>query len=316
MTDDLPGAGPPAAGLAREPDGRGRRATRVGRVRTGGRAVRRVDRRTRGRRATRRRPRRLPRQGRVDGSRQRERGDRRRDPRGGTPPTSEASTRHSSSSTGRRRRAGSARMRFSAARLRRRRQPRRTPGSRSTAGWAATEPGPLPVPMLNVVNGGAHAQNRLDLPGVHGRARWRGDRSPRRFVSGPRSTTHLKSVLRERGLATGVGDEGGFAPDLESTERAIETILDAAERAGHRDRVAIALDPAASEVYRDGAYHLPGEGRTLDPSEMIDFYGSLSERFPRRLDRGRARRGRVERLAATHGGDRRARSSWSGTISS
>ena len=77
-----------------------------------------------------------------------------------------------------------------------------------------------------------------------------------------------------------MGDEGGFAPDLESTERAIETILEAAERAGHRERVAIALDPAASEVFRDGAYHLPGEGRTLDPAEMIDFYRSLAERFP------------------------------------
>ena len=87
-------------------------------------------------------------------------------------------------------------------------------------------------------------------------------------------------MLHERGLATGVGDEGGFAPDLESTERAIETILEAAERAGHRERVAIALDPAASEVFRDGAYHLPGEGRTLEPAEMIDFYRSLAERFP------------------------------------
>ena len=90
----------------------------------------------------------------------------------------------------------------------------------------------------------------------------------------------LKAVLHERGLATGVGDEGGFAPDLESTEAAIEAVLEAAERAGHRERVAIALDPAASEVYRDGAYHLPGEGRTLDPAEMIDFYRSLADRFP------------------------------------
>jgi enolase len=90
----------------------------------------------------------------------------------------------------------------------------------------------------------------------------------------------LKAVLHERGLATGVGDEGGFAPDLESTAAAIEAVLEAAERAGHRERVAIALDPAASEVYRDGAYHLPGEGRTLDPSEMIDFYRSLADTFP------------------------------------
>jgi len=137
----------------------------------------------------------------------------------------------------------------------------------------------LPVPMLNVINGGAHADNRLDLQEfmvVPAGAESFSDA----LRIGTEVYHHLKSVLRERGLATGVGDEGGFAPDLESTERAIETILDAAERAGHRDRVAIALDPAASEVYRDGAYHLPAEGRTLDPSALVDFYGSLSERFP------------------------------------
>jgi enolase len=137
----------------------------------------------------------------------------------------------------------------------------------------------LPVPMLNVINGGAHADNRLDLQEfmvVPAGA----DSFSEALRVGTEVYHHLKSVLRERGLATGVGDEGGFAPDLESTERAIETILDAAERAGHRDRVAIALDPAASEVYRDDAYHLPSEGRTLDPSELVDFYRSLSERFP------------------------------------
>ena len=137
----------------------------------------------------------------------------------------------------------------------------------------------LPVPMLNVINGGAHADNRLDLQEfmvVPAGA----DSFSDALRIGTEVYHHLKAVLREQGLATGVGDEGGFAPDLESTERAIETILAAAERAGHRDRVAIALDPAASEVYRDGAYHLPGEGRTLDPSELVDFYGSLSERFP------------------------------------
>jgi enolase len=137
----------------------------------------------------------------------------------------------------------------------------------------------LPVPMLNVINGGAHADNRLDLQEfmvVPAGA----DSFSEALRIGAEVYHHLKAVLRERGLATGVGDEGGFAPDLESTERAIETILDAAERAGHRDRVAIALDPAASEVYRDGAYHLPAEGRTLDPSELVDFYGSLSARFP------------------------------------
>ncbi len=137
----------------------------------------------------------------------------------------------------------------------------------------------LPVPLMNVVNGGAHAQNRLDLQEfmvVPAGA----ETFSEALRIGAEVFHTLKAVLHERGLATGVGDEGGFAPDIESTERAIETILEAAERAGHRERVAIALDPAASEVFRDGAYHLPGEGRTLDPAEMIDFYRSLAERFP------------------------------------
>jgi enolase len=137
----------------------------------------------------------------------------------------------------------------------------------------------LPVPMLNVINGGAHADNRLDLQEfmvVPAGA----DSFSEALRIGAEVYHHLKAVLRARGLSTAVGDEGGFAPDLESTETAIETILDAAELAGHRDRVAIALDPAASEIYRDGAYHLPGEGRTLEPSALVDFYGSLSERFP------------------------------------
>ena len=137
----------------------------------------------------------------------------------------------------------------------------------------------LPVPLMNVVNGGAHADNRLDLQEfmvVPAGA----ETFSEALRVGAEVYHRLKAVLRERGLSTAVGDEGGFAPDLESTERAIETILEAAERAGHRDRVAIALDPAASEVYREGAYHLPGEGRTLDPSEMVDFYRSLADRFP------------------------------------
>jgi enolase len=90
----------------------------------------------------------------------------------------------------------------------------------------------------------------------------------------------LKAVLHERGLSTAVGDEGGFAPDFESTELAIEAILEAAERAGHRERVGIALDPAASELFEDGAYVFAGEGRSLDPAQMVDFYAGLAERFP------------------------------------
>jgi hypothetical protein len=88
----------------------------------------------------------------------------------------------------------------------------------------------------------------------------------------------LKKLLVERGLSTGVGDEGGFAPDLESSEIAIEAILDAAERAGHRDRVAIALDPASSEFFSDGRYRF--EGRELAPEEMAGFYGDVAARFP------------------------------------
>jgi enolase len=137
----------------------------------------------------------------------------------------------------------------------------------------------LPVPMLNVINGGAHAQNRLDLQEfmlVPAGA----ESFSEALRIGAETFHHLKAVLHERGLATGVGDEGGFAPDLESTEAAIAAILEAAERAGHRDRVGIALDPAASEFFSDGVYRLPGEGRELDAAGMIDFYAGLAERFP------------------------------------
>ena len=137
----------------------------------------------------------------------------------------------------------------------------------------------LPVPLMNVVNGGVHAQNRLDLQEfmvVPVGAETFSDA----LRIGAEVFHQLRTVLHERGLATGVGDEGGFAPDLESTEAAIEAVLEAAERAGHRERVAIALDPAASEVFREGTYELPGEGRSLDPDAMIDLYGALAGRFP------------------------------------
>jgi enolase len=137
----------------------------------------------------------------------------------------------------------------------------------------------LPVPLMNVINGGVHAQNRLDLQEF-----MVVPAGAESFVEaleiGAEVFHHLKAVLHERGLATGVGDEGGFAPDLESTEAAIQAILEAAERAGHRDRIGIALDPAASEFHRDGSYVLTGEGRTLTAREMIDFYNSLAARYP------------------------------------
>jgi enolase len=135
----------------------------------------------------------------------------------------------------------------------------------------------LPVPMLNVINGGAHAANSIDLQEFMvvpvGAAS---------FADGLRIGAEvyhaLKGVLGDRGLATGVGDEGGFAPDLESSEAAIEAILEAAERAGHRDNVAIALDPATSEVFDDGTYRF--EGRELQSAEMPAFWAELVERFP------------------------------------
>jgi enolase len=145
---------------------------------------------------------------------------------------------------------------------------------RSLGGDAART---LPVPMMNVINGGAHAQNSLDLQefmilpaGA--------DSFADALRIGADVFHSLKNVLHERGLATAVGDEGGFAPDLGSSEVAIGAILEAAERAGHRERVAIALDPAASEFFRDGSYRF--EGRDADGPGMAAFYVSLAEQFP------------------------------------
>ena len=137
----------------------------------------------------------------------------------------------------------------------------------------------LPVPMLNVINGGVHAQNSIDLQEFMlvpvGAASFA---EALRIAAEVYHT--LKGVISSRGLATGVGDEGGFAPDLPSTEAAIAAILEAAEKAGHADKVAIALDPAASEVFKDGRYVLTGEGKNLSPSEMTDYYASLCKQFP------------------------------------
>jgi enolase len=136
----------------------------------------------------------------------------------------------------------------------------------------------LPVPMLNVVNGGAHARNSLDLQEfmvVPGGAE--------SFSEGLRIAVEvfhtLKKLLDERDLATAVGDEGGFAPDLGSSVEAIDVILEAAERAGHRDRIAIALDPAMSELIgEDGVYSF--EGRTATAEELTDYWADLVERYP------------------------------------
>ena len=135
----------------------------------------------------------------------------------------------------------------------------------------------LPVPMLNVINGGAHAQNSLDFQEfmvVPAGAESFADA----LQVGAEVFHELRALLNERGLATGVGDEGGFAPDLGSCEEAIDAVLAAAERAGHTGRVAIALDPAATEFWNEGAYRF--EGRTKEPSAMVDFWADLAERYP------------------------------------
>jgi enolase len=135
----------------------------------------------------------------------------------------------------------------------------------------------LPVPMLNVVNGGAHAQNSLDLQEFMVVPAGAATFSEALRV-GAEVFHALRALLHERGFATAVGDEGGFAPDLGSSEEAIDAVLEAAERAGHRDRVALALDPAATEILVDGRYVF--EGRALAPREMIDFWAELTGRFP------------------------------------
>ena len=137
----------------------------------------------------------------------------------------------------------------------------------------------LPVPMMNVINGGAHAQNSLDLQEF-----MVVPAGASSFAEGLRigaETFHnLKALLHERGLATAVGDEGGFAPDLPSSEDAIAAVFEAAERAGHSEKIAIALDPATTELHEAGRYRLPGEGLDLDADGMIGLWENLSGRYP------------------------------------
>jgi enolase len=144
-------------------------------------------------------------------------------------------------------------------------------------------PGPkvMPVPMMNIINGGAHADNSVDIqefmvlpvgaPNFSEALR-----------CGAEIFHTLKKVLHDRGLATAVGDEGGFAPDLPSNEAALETIMEAVERSGYkagRD-VYLGLDAAASEFYRDGVYDLASEGRKFTSAQFVDYLAGLVERFP------------------------------------
>jgi enolase len=139
----------------------------------------------------------------------------------------------------------------------------------------------LPVPMMNLLNGGAHADNKVDFQefmvvpvGFSS------------FGEGLRAGVEvyhaLKKTLASQGLATAVGDEGGFAPDLSSNEAALAALVEGIEAAGYKpgDEVAIALDPATSEVFNDGAYVLEHEGRSLSSSEMADYWADMSSRYP------------------------------------
>jgi enolase len=139
----------------------------------------------------------------------------------------------------------------------------------------------LPVPMMNVLNGGAHADNKVDFQEfmvvpVGASTYSEGLRT------GVEVFHALKRTLHDRGLSTAVGDEGGFAPDLDSNEAALEMLIAGIEAAGHRpgDDVAIALDPATSEIFNDGAYVLEHEGRTLDSAALVEYWSDMCARYP------------------------------------
>ena len=139
----------------------------------------------------------------------------------------------------------------------------------------------LPVPMMNVVNGGVHAKNSIDFQEFM--VMPIGASSFSEALQWGTETYHaLKNVLVKRNLATSVGDEGGFAPDLPDNETAVKVLMEAIESTGRTpgSDISIALDPAASEVYRDGAYHLDGEGRVLSSLEMVDYWADLCDRYP------------------------------------
>lgn len=138
----------------------------------------------------------------------------------------------------------------------------------------------LPVPMMNILNGGAHADNALDF---------------QEFMIVPSASTikervrigsevfhSLKKILNEKGFSTGVGDEGGFAPNINSTKEALDLIMEAIERAGYKPgyQVNLAMDIAASEFYEDGIYHLKGENKKLSTNEMIDYMEKLIDEYP------------------------------------
>src|SRR6187200_782925 len=141
--------------------------------------------------------------------------------------------------------------------------------------------GLLPTPLMNVLNGGVHADNPVDFQEFM-IVPLGADSFAEALRMGAETYQQLKATLRSRGLATGVGDEGGFAPALESNEAPLELLVSAIEAAGYRPGpdISIALDPASSEFFSDGAYRLAGEGRVLSSGEMVDYWDELSRRYP------------------------------------
>ncbi len=139
----------------------------------------------------------------------------------------------------------------------------------------------LPVPMMNVLNGGVHADNRVDFQEFM-IVPLGADSFSRSLQMGAEVFHALKGTLHARGLATAVGDEGGFAPDLDSNEAALEMLMEGIAAAGYQpgEDVAIALDPATSELYSDGAYSLRHEGRSLTAAELVGYWAELASRYP------------------------------------
>jgi len=139
----------------------------------------------------------------------------------------------------------------------------------------------LPVPMMNILNGGAHADNNVDLQEFMVAPVGAGSFAEA-LRAGSEVYQALKGVLRAEKLGTGVGDEGGFAPNLGSNREALEVIMTAIDKAGYSagKDVALALDPASTEFFKDGNYHLDGDGKILSPTEMVDYWADLVKAFP------------------------------------
>jgi enolase len=139
----------------------------------------------------------------------------------------------------------------------------------------------LPVPMMNILNGGAHADNNVDIQEFMVLP-WGADSFSEALRAGAEVYHSLRGVLKKGGLSTGIGDEGGFAPSLQNNRAALEVIVEAISAAGYKpgQDVALALDVAASELYREGRYDFAGEGRKLEASELADYYLGLADDFP------------------------------------